>query len=42
MTDGQLVGLDTDALGIEETLAEVLGRVDELLLGSTVERSLAL
>ncbi|MFD8811207.1 dTMP kinase [Streptomyces sp. NPDC059627] len=42
VTDGQLVGLDTDALGIEETLAEVLGRVDELLLGSTVERSLAL
>ncbi|WP_181805027.1 dTMP kinase [Streptomyces shenzhenensis] len=41
VADGQLIGLDTDALGIEQTLAQVRARVDELLPKRAMGRSLA-
>lgn len=41
VADGQLIGLDTDALGIEQTLVRVRARIDELHLERLGQRSLA-
>ncbi|MEU9330926.1 dTMP kinase [Streptomyces canus] len=42
VADGQLIGLDTDALGIEQTHARVRSEVDALLESRETVRSLAL